>query len=157
MPNFEVAWSFGGYTTVAARDEDEAREIFQDLCHDTLLKERHASEEGGLDVKDVYPGDADVEPRNTPEPTPPENFPTAQVLRQMAIDKYAEDDVEILPGAEVDLATDFSGAWVTARVWVTVDLEDFCDDCGRNMTEGELHTADCESALEQDEADGTHH
>jgi hypothetical protein len=38
-----------------------------------------------------------------------------------------------------------------------VEEDDFCEDCGRNMTEGELHTADCEIALEQDLADGTYH
>lgn len=34
------------------------------------------------------------------------------------------------------------------------DGDDYCE-CGRNMTRGDLHTADCEIALQQDIEDGS--
>lgn len=53
---YEVAWTFGGYSTIVATSEDEAREKFRsEANHETIL---HACAPGAdLDVVSVGPGE----------------------------------------------------------------------------------------------------
>lgn len=51
MAQYEIAWTFGGYTTVEAADENEAREKFRELDHSEVL--RDAAVDDCLDVVGV--------------------------------------------------------------------------------------------------------
>lgn len=52
MREYEIAWTFGGYTTVEAESEEQAREQFRDLDHAEILQ--NASFDDCLDVVECY-------------------------------------------------------------------------------------------------------
>jgi hypothetical protein len=42
----------------------------------------------------------------------------ASAIRQIAIDRFADDDIQIVDDAAVEVVNDGSGAWVAARIWI---------------------------------------
>jgi hypothetical protein len=59
MPRFEVAWSYGGYTSVEAATEAEARERFAEMNHKAILDACDPADDDGLNV--VYVAEDDSE------------------------------------------------------------------------------------------------